>query len=742
MNTVIPAHSITILVGPTGCGKSTLAAKLAEQGAIVLSSDQYRYWFSGIPENSNDPGKEEVSAQAFNVLFAELEAMTSFPISFPHIVVDTTGLAEAFRNKVKEVALKNHYHFCAIVFDFKTRADYYTYSVHRKKEVVDRHVDVLRRSTLPRLRAKDYAVLYRHRKVDELPEITLEQAMAFQIDNAFVIGDIHECVEEFEELYRMAPEGSQVVLLGDYLDKGGRTKDMIEALYAKENLIICQANHENYVANRIQGNIKPNLELEAANFQSVEVLLQDEELAGKFLDLWEASVPFVRIKAEGQRTLYATHAPAEPKYLGKHDRLSLKQQRNLRMNRETNVFKYPVRPFNFPLQVCGHISRSPGMKPLLGGIYYIDTGCVQGHSLTALHYSSEGIKLVAVKSTRPQNGELFEFVADLPPKELVVEDPKDRRFLKRLPETGVRFISATMAPARSTNTDIENLEEAIKAFGGVEVELQPKYMGSRAQVYLSDDPEKDFCVSRNGFVVRDRPGLKEAFVKLRADLAALNFTWNKLVVLDCELLPWSVLGEGLITSNFLRYEAGIGMELGFLYELGKGNKELEDHFAAFSAQLKLYSTMSDPYFKPFGVLEKDGVLLAHHANFSLVNRDLTLRVKEYGPNVQAFFDHHVEINHMEGIVVKPVLWTEGLPPFLKVRNKEYLRLVYGYDYLLPAKYEALCRNKRVGGKINLSIKEHSLGLAMLASKDSDELVRNAFEMLATIKKEAQLDPRL
>jgi len=744
MTTLIPSHSIILLIGPTGCGKSTFAKHLEQEGANVISSDMWRSYFSGYEPDSNDPGHMEVSEPAFKMFMTELDAITSFPISAPQVVVDTTGLSEHFRLSVAEIAKKNHYNLVGVIFDFNKKADYYKFSTHREKALVERHVETLKRRVLPIIKSKDYHLLIRHHTVGVLPDVTLDIKEDMVLDNAFIIGDIHECVPEFEALYAQAPEGSTVILLGDYLDKGGQTKEMIESIEAKLGdrfLIIC-ANHENYVAKRIRGLIEPNLELEADYFTSLNVLLEDNDLAQRFLAIWDQSIPFVRLKAYGQSTVYVTHAPVETKYLGKWDKISQTKQRNYILDRGDNVFKFPLRPFNTPLQVCGHISHSPQDKLLHGGIYYLDTGCVDGYALTALHYSEAGFATVQVPSTRERTKELYTFVPDRPPKKLVVEDPRDQRFLRKLPSTGVRFISATMAPSRSTNTDIESLEEGIKAFKGELVELQPKYMGSRAQVYLGTDPDKDFCVSRNGFVVRDFPGLKEAFAALRVQMNRKDVVWKNNIILDCELLPWSALGKDLITKEFIRYQDGILLEISLLKEMGVDVSEREAHLVAFKAQLDRYGQESPPEFKPFGILELDGVLMAHEATFDKVSFDLSMRTKTFGAHVQSFFDHHVESNGMEGIVIKPVHWKEGLPPFIKVRNKEYLRLVYGYDYLDQNKYEALCRNKRVGSKASLSEQEHILGIGMLTSKTEDELVRNAFEMLATIKKEQTLDPRL
>src|SRR5690606_35948908 len=82
-------------------------------------------------------------------------------------------------------------------------------------------------------------------------------------------------------------------------------------------------------------------------------------------------------------------------------------------------------------------------------------------------------------------------------------------------------------------------------------------------------------------------------------------------------------------------------------------------------------------------------------------------------------------NGYEGIMIKPVFPGEtDAVHCMKVRNKEYLRIIYGYDYQRPEKLTELVRKKRVGKKRKLSHHEYFLGKKMLKldwnSVDFDE----------------------
>ena len=72
----------------------------------------------------------------------------------------------------------------------------------------------------------------------------------------------------------------------------------------------------------------------------------------------------------------------------------------------------------------------------------------------------------------------------------------------------------------------------------------------------------------------------------------------------------------------------------------------------------------------------------------------------------------------EGMVVKPYggpLQTENgvlAQPGLKCRGREYLRIIYGPDYTAPEQLNRL-RERRLGRKRALALREHALGLAAL-----------------------------
>ncbi len=102
----------------------------------------------------------------------------------------------------------------------------------------------------------------------------------------------------------------------------------------------------------------------------------------------------------------------------------------------------------------------------------------------------------------------------------------------------------------------------------------------------------------------------------------------------------------------------------------------------------------------------------------------------------------------EGMVVKPFdVLTRGrrffAQPALKVRGREYLRIIYGPDYLMP---ENLTRLKRraVGSKRGLAAREFGLGLEGLERFVKHAALRHVHECaFAVLALESEpIDPRL
>jgi protein phosphatase len=102
----------------------------------------------------------------------------------------------------------------------------------------------------------------------------------------------------------------------------------------------------------------------------------------------------------------------------------------------------------------------------------------------------------------------------------------------------------------------------------------------------------------------------------------------------------------------------------------------------------------------------------------------------------------------EGLVVKPrdfvARGKKGLiQPALKVRGREYLRIIYGPEYDAPENLSRL-RERRLGSKRDLALREFALGHEALKRFVAREPLRRVHEcVFAVLALESEpIDPRL
>lgn len=794
LNIQLPRHTVVVMCGPTMCGKSTLGIEsfLMEKAFLnynvqYISSDGLRHQLLGGPlQHRHSPQMLSVSRQAFDLLFAHLRAAVSYPVNADYVIVDTRGAQEEFRQQVVDIAKSNGYGTAIVTFEYKNRDDYTRYCVtDEERSVVEADVRRYLRNVLPSITVKqwDKRVRIQHRdqevNFEPAPDAFARTVLTYEKGQAVaVIGDTHECVKELADLVNKVEEkygtDTRFVQLGDYLDKGGDTEQILLALslmLASGRLTVLHGNHEHYLYRRLKGELEPNPEIEAQHFTALAVLEANEALAKLFFTIYEQSVPFVKLVSEGARDVIVTHAPCENKHLGKFSFEALRSQRNFFFkDREAPVkdalpFVYKEADFSHPIHVFGHVAhRSESL--MFKNKVFLDTGAVHGGKLSAFVMKGNRYDFVQVDSRqRTQEG------IDKRPDNLTTVEREQRKFnihdydlskddmrlVRSVMANGTRYISGTMPPAPSSDSGLETLDAAFDYFrrkGVKELVLQPKYMGSRCQMYLFRDQEKkSFCVSRKGWVIRKVEGMED----LLAEWHTKAFSASELqsIVLDGELLPWKALGEGLIDHHFKPYGALVGDELATLADdYTFRNMKIGNDFSPaqrlldlsfYDEALALYAGDAPLEFKPFDILLVDGQRYpgSAYTGFALFNQDkqfvVDLHDDENMTHAQAFYLDLTVKKGMEGVVAKPLEPQDGVIPYMKIRNPEYLRLVYGYDYL--DREDKLIRQKNISGKAATAIREHKLAMEMLTA-DDDRRQELVVKMIAELRKEADFDPRL
>ncbi len=845
INVQIVPHSVYVLCGPTMSGKTTFAKSLCANADVwglshvTLSSDDERDSMTDasafvntavVGSHRHSPGRMTVSQGAFEVLMAKLKAHLAFPVSTEVIVVDTTGFDIRFRTQIVEMAKQARYKTVLVTFEYKARADYLGKEFEAlgpdEARVVSDSVDRFRRKILPDLKA----VMFDQRlRVDSKHKTKLVRMnykghpQEGEIDSYstyfhtyktregkeefarpfVVISDVHECVEEAKQLVaeiEAAYPKAQIVWLGDYLDKGNNTLEIIDFIYDRTvegTDVIIQANHENYVIKRLEKKIDPAPdEVEKENFQSVFRLQGHDESFQKVKDIWDVSIPFLVI--HGTKTclpVFITHAPCSMKDLGKVLPQSLLNQRNYRPKdrlkdvKEDLEWLYKESDGRMPLHIFGHVTHfSADFKGMVfKNRVFLDTGCVYGGSLSAVVIENGRIvRHMSVKSTGNRTSKDVALIPQRLGFPVVTKGfnehdyeltSVDYRLLRKMEAQDVRYISGTMAPGPSTNDEIEPMAAALEWLakqGVTKVAVQPKYMGSRCQLYLyAGKPEQTKMVSRSGWVISKlvdtTPEEFEAFKLAQYERFTKLTELMGDMILDGELTPWRAMASSMIDHEFKAYSKVARDEVTALME-DEGLKELPGLFEKLELQERLenldkfdktlerYARKEPLAYNPFDLLwaekpdkEYEGAENAWKLD-SLTTEVLIPTINPTNTNhIEGLTKHFAEItaeNGWEGVVLKPVERVEAqqgeevkyLIPAMKVRSPDYLRLVYGYDYTL--RLPALCRQKNISGKIQVGIKEDQLAKKMLHASTPEERHEYAVRMIGTMRQEKTLDPRL
>lgn len=152
----------------------------------------------------------------------------------------------------------------------------------------------------------------------------------------------------------------------------------------------------------------------------------------------------------------------------------------------------------------------------------------------------------------------------------------------------------------------------------------------------------------------------------------------------------------------------------------------------FDKQIKIYGAehnVNDINYKPFSILK---VCLEDNSEFlpddiGLGNVEM-YQILSDNPKLFINLDNTIDFNieliesfknqvsslgNFEGLIIKPNFPNKNFAPCMKVRNKDYLHIVYGPHYLTEKKYNLLINKKNIKHKLKLSIKEHELGNKML-----------------------------
>ncbi len=204
----------------------------------------------------------------------------------------------------------------------------------------------------------------------------------------YAIGDVHGCFDALKDLLSKLPltEGDELVFLGDYVDRGPNSKEVIlllEELSKNYKCVFLRGNHEEMLLNCVE----KGRECDVWYFNGARATL--ESFGGKgglleHLDFFRSTVYFY------QKGHYVfVHAGVRPG-------IPLEKQHPFDLVWIRDEFIYSENPLPGKIVVFGH---TPLMKPFVGGDKIgLDTGCVYGGFLTAFRIEDGTIYQVKCSS--------------------------------------------------------------------------------------------------------------------------------------------------------------------------------------------------------------------------------------------------------------------------------------------------------------------------------------------------------
>ncbi|MFF3892780.1 polynucleotide kinase-phosphatase [Streptomyces sp. NPDC001812] len=832
--------SLVVLIGASGSGKSTFARRHFKP-TEVISSDFCR---GLVADDEND---QSASGDAFDVL--HYIAGKRLAAGRRTVVDATSVQQDARRQLVDlarqhdvlpiAVVLDVPEEVCAERNAARSdRAD-------MPRRVVQRHIRELRRS-LRSLEREGFRKVHVLRGVAEVEDATVVTEKRYNdlthLTGPFdIIGDVHGCAAELESLLvalgyvdGVHSEGRTAVFVGDLVDRGPDSPGVLRrvmAMVKSGNALCVPGNHENKFGRYLKGRKVQHTHGLAETVEQMD--REGEEFRSEVREFVDGLVSHYVL--DGGR-LVVCHAGLPEKYHGRTSGRVRSHALYGDTTGETDEFGLPVR-YPWAEDYRGRAAVVYGHTPVpeatwLNNTICLDTGAVFGGKLTALRWPER--ELVDVPAERVWYEPVRPLRTEAPGghdgRPLDLADVHGRRAVetRHAGRVAVReenaaaalevmsrfaidprllpYLPPTMAPTATSRLD-GYLEHPVEAFAqyredGVErVVCEEKHMGSRAVALVC----RDAAAAARHFGVEDGPAgslytrtgrpffddaavTEEILGRLRTAVTEAGL-WDALetewLLLDAELMPWSLKAAGLLRAQYAAVGAASGVvfpgALAALEEAaarGVEVKELLDRqseravdAAAFTDAYRRYCWPTEGLdgvrLAPFQILAVQGRSLAalpHDEQLALLDRmvehDATgllrttrrLYVDPADPeSVRAGVDWWLEMTGRggEGMVVKPVGALVRDPkdrlvqPGIKCRGREYLRIIYGPEYTRPENLARL-RGRSLGHKRSLAVREYALGLEALDRLAEGEPLWRVHEaVFGVLALESEpVDPRL
>ncbi|MFF3057243.1 polynucleotide kinase-phosphatase [Streptomyces sp. NPDC057909] len=834
--------SLVVLVGASGSGKSTFARRHFKPTEII-SSDFCR---GLVADDEND---QSASGDAFDVLHyiagKRLAAGRLTVVDATNVQAESrkqlVQLARSHDVLPIAIVLDLPEEVC------QTRNAARPDRAGMPRHVVQRHRRELRRS-LRGLEREGFRKVHILRTEEEAEhaEVVLERRYndLRHLTGPFdIIGDIHGCSSELESLLGKLgyvdgahPEGRTAVFVGDLVDRGPDSPGVLRrvmSMVSAGNALCVPGNHENKLGRYLKGR---KVQHTHGLAETIEQLDREDAKDPAFREQVREFVDGLvsHYVLDGGK-LVVCHAGLPEKYHGRTSGRVRSHALYGDTTGETDEFGLPVR-YPWAEEYRGRAAVVYGHTPVpstswVNNTLCLDTGAVFGGKMTALRWPERELVDVPAEKVwyEPAKPLTTEAPGGREGRPLDLADVQGRRIVETryLGRISVReenaaaalevmsrfavdprllgYLPPTMAPTATSQEEgfLEHPAEAFaqyRADGVATVVCEEKHMGSRAVALVCRDAEaarERFGVegptgalhTRTGRPFLDDVALTEVILgRLRTAVTAAGL-WDEWdtdwVLLDAELMPWSLKAGGLLRSQYAAVGAASGAVLPGanaalaaaaargvdVADLAARQQDRTADAAAFTDAYRRYCWSTEGLdgvrIAPFQILAVRGRSLAsvpHDEQLAWLDRlvehdptgllQVTRRlVVDTGDeaSVRAGIDWWLEMTGRggEGMVVKPlgalVRDAKGrlVQPGIKVRGREYLRIIYGPEYTRPENLERL-RSRFLGHKRSLALREYALGLEALDRlADGEPLWRVHEAVFAVLALESEpVDPRL
>lgn len=846
--------SLVVLIGATGSGKSTFAARHFKP-TEVLSSDFCRGLVS---DDENDQGS---SRDAFEVLhYIAGKRLAAGRLT----VIDATSVQSESRKQLIGLARQYDVLPIAIVLDVPEQicAERNAARPDRAgmpKHVVQRHQRELRRS-LRGLEREGFRKVHVLRGTEEIDgaEIVLERRYndLRHLSGPFdIIGDIHGCRSELETLLTklgyalerdaagrpvgaVHPLGRTAVFVGDLVDRGPDSPGVLRlvmGMVAAGSALCVPGNHENKLGRYLKGRNVQHTHGLAETIEQLEKTAGEEpEFGARVLEFIESLVSHY-VLDEGK--LVVCHAGLPEKYHGRTSGRVRSHALYGDTTGETDEFGLPVR-YPWAEDYRGRATVVYGHTPVpdtswINNTICLDTGAVFGGKMTALRWPErelvdvpaervwyEPVKPLVTEAPGGQDGRPLD-LADVAGRRAVetsqhgrvaVREENAAAALEVMSRFAVdprllAYLPPTMSPCATSQEEgyLEHPREAFAAYradGVRQVVCEEKHMGSRAVALVCRDaevPRARFGITepevsgalhtRTGRPFFDDPAVTEQVLARLREAVTTAGLWEELetdwLLLDAELMPWSLKASGLLRRQYAAVGAASGAvfpgAIAALEAASARGTAVSDLLARQRGRAADAAAFTDAYRRycwptegldgvrlaPFQILAAQGRSLAalpHDEQLTLIDRlvsddptgllQATRRLvvdTTDEQSVAAGTEWWLELTGAggEGMVVKPlqalVRGENGrlVQPGIKCRGREYLRIIYGPEYTRPDNLTKL-RSRFLGHKRSLALREYALGLEALDRLSAGEPLWRVHEaVFAVLALESEpVDPRL